>query len=419
VPVGGGEPRPAIELDAELVRDLHYLSVLPDGGGFLCVLHPAAGRADTIVRIVGGSLEIVLEHPDEEIFAPIYSQGHILYGRAQTTGTIWAVPYSLATHETTGSPFLVAESADHPSVSNDGLLIYAESALVGSGRLAWVDRAGSVTGLIGPPQEGLDNPVLAPGGTRAAAGATEIGFGSRWIHDLVQGTRRPFSPTDGAIWIAGWASDDQLVYVTGTETYMASIAGSKAPELLGIGGRARTSISSDRRYVAFERRVTASLDVYFADLEAGTAAEPILASEATESTPAIRPGGGWMAFVSNETGRNEIYLVTFPSGESKRRVSVDGGIRPQWSGDAKQLFFQSARSDDVAIMVVDVSVEPELRLTQPTRLFTDTDTNISLERGWSVSADGQRILGVQAVKSGPDSRRITVVENWSREFEEQ
>jgi serine/threonine protein kinase len=418
VPAGGGESRPTLELDEESVRDLHYLSVLPDGAGFLSVLHPTDGRADTIVRIIDGSLETILRHSDEEVFSPTYSNGYILYGRALASGTIWAVPYSLASHEVTGDPFLVAESADHPSVSDNGLLVYGESLMVGSGQLAWVDRTGSLIEVIGAPQEGLDNPFLAPGDTKAAARATEIASREVWIHDLTQGTRRPFAPTDGPIWVSGWASDDLLVYGTGTETYVASVTTSAEPERLGIGSRARTTLSSDRRYLAFEHRVGGSLDIYLADLAAGTDPQPLLASKATESSPTIRPGSDWMAYVSNETGRNEVYLVSFPSGERKRQVSVHGGIRPQWSRDASQLYYQSARTDDVSLMRVSVSIEPELQLSTSSRLFADHDSKIALEKGWSVSADGSRILGVVDVERAPDFHRITVVENWSREFED-
>ena len=69
------------------------------------------------------------------------------------------------------------------------------------------------------------------------------------------------------------------------------------------------------------------------------------------------------------------------------------------------------------IMVVGVTTEPDLQLTEPNRLFYGADANINTSRGWSVSSDGQRILGVRAVTTESDTRRITVVENWYLEFE--
>ena len=121
--------------------------------------------------------------------------------------------------------------------------------------------------------------------------------------------------------------------------------------------------------------------------------------------------------MSNESGREEVYLVRFPSGENKRQVSVDGGTAPHWSGQGDELFFQSDRTNDADIMFVGVTTEPELQLTEPKRLFGGADSNISIQKDWSVSSDGQRILGVRPVMTESDTRRITVVENWYREFE--
>jgi len=202
---------------------------------------------------------------------------------------------------------------------------------------------------------------------------------------------------------------------------MMSITKSDVPEILVDGDRDhKTVISSDLRYAAVERRVGKSLDIYYYDLqEADGGALPLLVSDATESQPAFRPGGGWLAYVSNETGHDEVYVVEFPSGENKRQVSVDGGMTPLWSRQGNELFFQSDQTNDAAIMVVGVTTEPELKPTEPKRLFSGADANIGVNRGWSVSSDGQRILGVRAVTTESDARRITVVENWYREFQEK
>ena len=177
------------------------------------------------------------------------------------------------------------------------------------------------------------------------------------------------------------------------------------------------AISPDRRYAATERRVGETLDIYYFDLRAGGGAMPLLVSNATEADPAIRPGGDWLAYVSNETGRGEVYLVRLPSGEDKRQVSVDGGATAHWNGQGDELFFQTDWTNDADIMVVGVTTEPELQLTEPKHLFGGADSNISIQKGWSVSSDGQRILGVRAVTTDSDTRRINVVENWYREFE--
>ena len=290
--------------------------------------------------------------------------------------------------------------------------------LIGNGvyQLLWVDRTGAVTEVIGNPQQGLRWPFVSPDNAKAAVLATEAGAQQIWIHELARGTRRPF-PDKGAAEVAGWVSGDRLAYRSERKTYVRSVTRSDPPELL-VDDRTMT-ISPDRRYAATERRVGATLDIYYFDLQAGGGALPLLVSDATEAKPAIRPDGGWLAYLSNETGRNEVYIVRFPSGEGKRQVSVDGGMTPHWSGQGGELFFQTDQTNDADIMFVAVTTEPELQLTEPKRLFGGADANISIQRGWSVSSDGQRILGVRAVTSESDTRRITVVENWYREFEKR
>jgi len=343
----------------------------------------------------------------------VYTNGHILYGRAQTTGTIWAAPFSLESRSVTGPSFLVAESGDVPSVSQDGTLVYAAGTFVGFRQLVWVDRAGKVTEVIGRPQQGLQTPVVAPDGSKAAVEATESGAWQIWIHDLERGTRRPFSREKGAIYLSDWITDDLLAYTIGGETYLRSVTGAEPPQLLLESDRGtRTAISSDLRYAAIERRVNESLDIFYFDLKHGGGALPLLVSAATEAWPAIRPGGDWLAYVSNESGRDEVYLVEFPSGRNKRQVSVNGGTSPRWSGKGEELFYENDY-----LMLVRVTTEPELKLAEPERLFGGADATISIGGGWSVSSDGQRILVARAVTTGSGTGRITVVENWYREFE--
>jgi Tol biopolymer transport system component len=268
--------------------------------------------------------------------------------------------------------------------------------------------------VIGQPQQGLQWPVVSPDNARAAALTTEKGLVQIWIHELARGTRRRFSDK-GVGWIAAWVSDDRLAYNSGGKTYMRSVTGSDPPELLVEDDT--LTISTDRRYAATERRVGESLDIYYFDLQEGGEALPLLISDATESQPAIRPGGGWLAYVSNETGRDEVYVVRLPSGKGKWQVSVDGGTAPHWSRKGDEMFFQTNWGDGADIMFVGVTTEPEWQLTEPKRLFGGADATINIGRGWSVSSDGQRILGVRAVMSESDTRRINVVENWYREFE--
>ena len=418
VPAGGGEPKAVLSPDPDLVRDFHFASALPENMGVLSVMHKATGEgdiADTIILVKDGSFEMLLEHPGEELFAPVYTNAYIVYGRAQLTGTIWAAPFSLESQTVTGASFLVAESAELPSVSSDGTFVFAASTYIGTGQLVWVDRAGADVEVIGKPQQGLIWPALSPDNTRAAVNATETGAVQIWIHELARGTRRPFSAEEGTVWASGWISDDRLAYSTRGMMYTGSVTRSDPHKLLAEGDI--QTITSDRRYAATEHRPGKSLDIYYYDLQEGGGALPLLTSDATESDPVIRPAGDLMAYVSNETGHNEVFLVKFPSGEDKRQVSVNGGGRPNWNQAGDELFFPTTRDVEEDLMCVQVTTDPELQVSEPERLFSNADANINFSKGWAVSADGRRILGVRNVTTESSARRITVVENWYQEFE--
>jgi len=416
-PVGGGEPRAMFNADPEEVQDFHCASALPDGSGVLSILHRPTGKPDSIVLVRGDSFEVLLEHSNEELLAPAYANGYIVYGRVQTTGTIWAAPFSLESHQVTGPSFLVSGSGESPSVSSDGTLVYATSTYVGTGQLVWVERKGVVTDAIGEPQQGLRWPVVSPDDAMSAAFATETGAAQIWVYDLARRTRRPITVDKGASWITGWLSNDRLAFTARSKTYTRSMTGSDPPQLLVDSDS--TTISSDQRYMAVEHRVDKSFDIFYYDLHEHGAARPFLATQATEQEPAFRPGGGWLAYVSDETGRDEMYLIGFPSGIDKRQVSFNGGTWPRWSPRGDELFYGTDRTDDADLMCVGVTSEPELKLTEPQRLFNGADSEINLQKGWSVSSDGQRILGVRDVLSKFETSRITVVENWFAEFKDR
>ena len=415
-PPSGGEPEAIVTPDPKVVQDFHFASPLPDGSGVLTILHRPEGSPDTIALIRDGEYETLLVHPTEELRRPVYANGYILYGRVQTTGTIWAAPFSLKTHKVTGPSVLVAESADLPSASYDGTLVYAASSHVGTGQLTWVDRTGAVLEHVGQPQPGLVWPCVSPSDAWAAVQGTETGASQIWVYDLARGTKRRLT-AENSPEVTGWFDSDMLAYSSGSpsKTYAVSAAGNDPPRLLVDDET--FAVSSDGRYALVDRRVDRSLDVLIFDAQNPGPGRPLLASSATETSPRVRPSGGWLAYVSDESGRDEVYLTRFPSAEGRWQVSVSGGVDPAWSASGDELFFTTNRTDISDLMSVRVTTEPGLRLSEPTRLFSGADSEIDLYRGWCPSSDGQRILGIRDITTKFEADRIVVVENWNREFE--
>jgi hypothetical protein len=118
--------------------------------------------------------------------------------------------------------------------------------------------------------------------------------------------------------------------------------------------------------------------------------------------------------MSDESGRDEIYLTRFPTGGGKWQVSVNGGVSPLWSRKSGELIFRNG--DD--LMVVSVEVKPSLTLGSPQKMFSGGATGVALSPGrrYDVTPDGKRILAVQRVGETNVEAGITVVENWLGEF---
>ena len=123
---------------------------------------------------------------------------------------------------------------------------------------------------------------------------------------------------------------------------------------------------------------------------------------------------GSCAYVSNESGRREVYITEFPSGEGKWQVSIDGGSFPRWSSASGEIFFVN----DDTVMVVDVETRPKLVLGRPRELFKGRPNGIQLAPAcrYDVTPDGQRFVVVLQVGDTERPPGVTVVQNWLSEF---
>ena len=132
-----------------------------------------------------------------------------------------------------------------------------------------------------------------------------------------------------------------------------------------------------------------------------------------EGAPTFSPDGRWVAYVSNESGRNEIHVRPFPGPGERLTVSVEGGNEPVWSRDGRELFY---RSGD-AMMAVDVSTGPALNTGKPRRLFEKPyERTLALWPNYDVSADGRRFLMVKTIGQEAAPAQINVVLNWTEEL---
>jgi eukaryotic-like serine/threonine-protein kinase len=419
VPASGGDPSTLLPVGPD-ESDFHDAAPLPGGKGVLFAVHRKKGR-DTVAIYAAGKRKDVLRAEGQVLDDPTFSpSGHILYSQRPRNRGIWALPFSLAKLEATGKPFLVASDAMSPSVSRDGTLVYWDGVENRISQLAWIDRTGREIGTVGHPQQMDPFPRLSPDSRRIAVSIVEGASSDIWIVDAVRGTqtRLTFDPTPELI--PAWSpSGDRLIFTRGAapsefKLIDQVVDGTEAGEVLGSGAGA--SFAPDGKSIAFMSYDEKTwLDISVMPLSGERKPTPFLRLNGMEVAPQISPDGSLIAYQSDESGHDEIYLKKFPGGEGKWQVSVDGGDWPRWNGRGDRLYYVGRDN----LMEVTVSTHPGVTLGTPVRLFTREPAQLYVPFGWpegfDVTPDGQRFLLMKKVPQQSASG-IAIVQNWYAEF---
>ena len=350
---------------------------------------------------------------------PVYSPtGHILYGDGAGDATaIWALPFSLATLKPTGAAFPIAQHGSSPKLARTGTLVYSD---VPSGQLnlVWCDRSGKKLGTIGPPRL-YSQPSLSPDGRRLAVHVGETGF-DIWSCDVDREVMSRVTFDANPRYVSWSPAGDEIAYssfVTGSFRIM-----SKAWNGTGEAKTLRSTEvmkgpqdwSPDYRYLIYETISHETKgDLFYSERHKdGSLGEPVtfLQSPFDEGSPKFSPDGQFVAYVSDESGRDEIYVRTFPGGDGKWRVSTNGGTAPRWRRDGKELFYVQRTT----LMAVTIRTAPRFTAGTPARLF-ERQMLESMNPEYDVTPDGKRFL----VREEPADERplaIHVVDNWFEEF---
>ncbi len=391
VSAGGGDPVPLAQTSASTpVVQARFPEFLPDGRHFLYSGGDSGGD-----KLEGRS---------------------IYYGSLDGTPPIRLLPdlISNATYvQAVGTP------GQAGAVQNGYLLFRRGEALM-------AQRFKQV-GLFGPPGT-YDNFRLAPDEKRIAFGKSPSGnSGNRdvWVLDSVRGvtSRLTFDPAidDPPMWSPDglrvvWASNRSGMF----DLYVKSANGAGPEQLLvkmGAPAGWPEDWSRDGRFIIYQIPGTKTgQDIWIAP-QASESAEhkpfPYLQSQFDEKHARFSPDGRWVAYTSNESGREEVYVQSFPRSGSKFQISTGGGREPQWRKDGTEVFYISEDRTLVAVPVKFTSSASEpLQLGQPKPLLPVTlmDT-FFVGRSYEVSNDGQRFL-MPDIASGATAPPLTVVLNW-------
>ena len=364
---------------------------------------------------------------------PAYSSsGHLLYQPTFVTHEIWALPFSLDALQATGEAFPVSGNGRGPTVAADGTLVYLDGSGSGQQQLVWFDRRGERTGEITLGQEVISDFALSPDGWLVAVTATENLNSDVWVYDAAQvvKTRLTTAPQDDFFPV--WSPTGEELAFSSTrrgnwDIFLQQADGSgEAKVLLATPSTEQVSDwSLDGKYFLYDLVDPENArDLWYLERNedgSGWQTHPFLQTPFSERKARFSPDGRYAAYASNESGRYEIYVRSFPQGGRKWTVSSSGGRQPRWSRDSKELFYV----EEDTLIAVSVSTTAGFTADAATRLFSlaslNRDIGSQAHTKYDISADGQRFILVEPVGEGVDAPEpsIRVVMNWFEEFRDR
>jgi serine/threonine-protein kinase len=435
VPASGGEPTELTKVE-KTEQSHRWPQVLP--GGELVLFSslaqaPSNGFDNGTIEVLSmksGERKVVHRGGGYPRYVPT---GRLAY---VNNGTLFTVPFDLDRLEVTGSPVTAVrnvtwnsgQGAAQFSFSPTGTLAYMRGgAQIQKFPVVWVDRNGGTTSLINDPGT-YGNPRLSPDGKQLTLTVLRDNNWDIWVYDLARGvsTRLTFKDTVDSEQI--WSQDSrEIVYSErgtggGADNLFRKRAdGSGDAEQLTKTDVAMwaNSWSSDGRYI-IGTIGGGKFDIGIMPLDGDRKIQPFLNTDFNEVDAAFSPDGRWVAFVSDQSGRAEIYVVPFPSRGGRWQISDAGGGYPRWSRNGKELFY---RVED-GIMAASIEVVGDsLQTGKPRRLFTGNFQGgiAGLEIAgevfgdYDVTPDGNRFVMFSAALDADALERqgiVTLVTSW-------
>ena len=425
----GGVPSAVFEqeeIDSTPARIHPHFLPSKAGDSVLLYVEPTSGPEQ---RMIAEDLESGRRVDLGPGFFPVYApSGHVLYQESVTSPNLWALPFSLEAFEATREPFPILVNARGPSIASDGTLVYVPS-FKGRQKAVWVNREDQEKEDTGLVAESILNPMLSPDGRRLAfVSMPEYGTREVWVYDLSRGSRTLLSRSaEGLLSPIIWSPDgEQVAFSTHRArnwdilARQADASGNERVILKTEQNEIVSDWSRDGKYLLYHTVSSGfetDADLWYLERKedgSGWEPHPFLQTPFEEQAAMLSPDGRYVAYVSNESGQNEVYVRPFPEGEGKSTVSSNGGRQPRWSRDGKELLYVEGNT----FVAVSVSTSPSFAVGSATPLFELPGLTNNASARYSISADGQRFVvaefvGLETEAPGPS---IHVVENWYEEF---
>ena len=426
VDAAGGTPTPVTALDPPRENSHRMPSFLPDGRHFLFLAGGQAPSGGIAWHVKVGSLDSKNTSRVVESAlggSPVFSAGHLLFGRNRT---LMALRFDPDTQQPSAAPFAASEqpvvssssSSAAFAASPDGLLAFvaASDPVL---RLAWLDRSGKTIRTVGD-SGAYAGMVLSPDESRAAVILETGPLRNReiWTVDLMSGARTKLTVDPGGEASPVWSPSGDVLYFSSARNGASNLFrkasdNSGTERLLQPSDRSQypSDVTPDGQTLIFTQATASGTDVWALPLAGDMKPRPILQGPSAKSGGALSPDGRWLAYQSNETGRDEVYVLPFPRGGKAEPISKNGGIEPVWRGDGRELFFIASTATANSLMAAAIDDGGRL-VGAPRTLFPLAPRLVAgYSHSYAASRDGTRFL--TTIAEGPPVRDpLTVITNW-------
>ncbi|HKN60978.1 MAG TPA: protein kinase [Candidatus Acidoferrales bacterium] len=421
-----GALQPVTQLNAARKESSHrWAQFLPDGKRFLFYSQSAIeeNSGTYVASVDGGEPKLVLRGSRIALFA---APGYLLFLQE---GVLMAQRFDLRSLQLTGDAVPIVDHVEGPSApyfhgnfsasDKGGYLLYDPGNGSAPMHLLWYDRSGAQLGELEPAD--YESPRLSPDGKKLAVTVVDhiTSVFDIWIQDLAKGTRTRITFSKGTLNLApSWSPDGKTIVFEsnaggrqGLFQKAADGTGETTPLLSDTANDRVPRESRNGRYLVFQRTTApgAPAEIWALPLFGDRKPFAAVQGHTDVSAPDLSPNEKWLAYVSSESGRNEVYVVPFNHSGGKSQISQGGGDLPRWRADGKELFFLS---QDNKMTSVEIKESPNGLETGTVRALFQTHAIPIASWSYDVSEDGKRFL---VISEDPQQKPapVTLITNWT------
>ena len=415
VSADGGKAEPVTRLDSSRGEFSHrWPEILPDGKSVLFTVGTEGSWDDAVIAMqtIGSTdRRSIVQGGTSPRFS---ATGHLLYSRA---GVLHALPFDGRQQQGHGEAvsgvgriFQSSDGAAQFSSSNGASLVYVPASGSDAEKtLVWVDRDGHEQPLAAPPRA-FGDPRLSFDDRHVAVTISDA-TRDVWTYDIGASRLEQFTFEGGTSPV--WCADgSRLLFAAnrgGSPDIFSKLRGENGiEERLTRTPRTDVPASCTRDgTVLFVESDGSGRDI--ALLSSDRTPRPLVVTEANEAGPTVSPDGGLVAYVSDTSGRPEVYVAAMTDPGRATQVSTDGGTEPAWKRDSSELFFRSGSR----MMTATVRTRPSLSVQSPRQLFTGAfETGAAWRAAYDVSRDGSRFLMIRSAPRTEPGRELRILLGW-------